>query len=301
MSRFVRELKLWAFAALLIAIGLSLPAYVGLRSQPTADALIIAGLLAVSVDRYIKLRLRDDIARDVFFAAVGIHLPEELKAEILAIGDCKFVRRNLDLTYRISAHPSEGFVTCETEMEFEVENLTGHVQQFAQRVWVSRHTSAELEPDEPIVFIRADIGKTTVHEFRGGEIELEIDDHKRGCAMPVRIPPREKAHFWSTTRQVLPHRHEDRFTVLQPTIGVTVRIDCPDGMESGVTFDHRIGREAEPLPRNTWRLSAALLPYTSFRMSWALVEAITPAIPMAPLLHIRGSNSGTVVPVSRDG
>jgi hypothetical protein len=298
MRNIVRELKLWLFAIALVALGLAIK-WVKPDWHAPSDALIIAGVLAVTVDRYVKLRLRDDIASDVFFAALGIHLPEELKDEILAIGNCKLVRRNMVVRYKLTPHTDQNFICCETETEFQMENLTAHPHEFDQNVWVSRSPAGVNDPQFPILFIKAQLAGDG-YEHMAREIELEERDHDRGWHRSIRIPPKATAHFWSTTQQILPSRYEEPFLLLQPTVGITVRVDCPPDMNPSVTFDHRLRMEADKLPRNTWKFCAAFLPHSSFRVSWGVAAATARSIDIGPHLHVKNNPPAPTVVVRRD-
>lgn len=293
MRNLARELTLWLFAIVLVGGGLALIRFGQKEWKPAADAFIIAGLLAVTVDRYVKLRLRDDISRDVFFAALGIHLPAELKDEILAIGDCKFVRRNMSVYYRLKGSREDGFLYCDTETEFEMENLTSHPQSFEHNVWVGRAPHGCKEPEHPILFVKAEAQES--YEYTDKDLELEERDQERGWRCRVKLAPRGTARFWATTRQILPSRFEDVYLLLQPTVGLKVRVDGPEGIEPSVTFDHRLREEGEKLPSNTWKFKAAFLPNSTFRIAWKARETAQGAVPIGPRLHVRGTAEPSIV------
>jgi hypothetical protein len=293
VRNLARELTLWLLAVTLVGGGIAFVRWGDVKWRPAADAFIIAGLLAVTVDRYVKLRLRDDISHDVFFAALGIHLPDELKDEILAIGDCKLVRRNMSVYYRLKGSREDGSLHCDTETEFEMENLTSHPQSFEHNVWISRAPHGGIDPEHPILFVKAEA--QTSYEYDATQIELEERDHERGWHRSVKLAPRGSARFWATTRQILPNRFEDVYLLMQPTVGLKVRVDCPEGIEPSVTFDHRLREEGERLPSNTWKFKAAFLPNSTFRIAWKAREAAKGAVPMGPRLHVRGTSEPSVV------
>jgi len=293
VRNLARELTLWLLAFALVGGGVAYLRWGDEKWKSAADAVIIAGLLAVTVDRYVKLRLRDDISRDVFFAALGIHLPDELKDEILAIGDCKLVRRNMSVYYRLKGSREDGFLYCDTETEFEMENLTSHPQSFEHHVWVGRAPHGGKDPEYPITFVKAEAQDS--YEYSAGEFELQERDHERGWHQSVKIAPRGTARFWSTTHQILPNRFEDVYLLLQPTVGLKVRVDCPEGIQPSVTFDHRLREEGEKLPSNTWKFKAAFLPNSTFRIAWKTTETAKGAVPIGPRLHIRGASEPSVV------
>ena len=218
--------------------------------------MLIAGVLAVTVDRYVKLRLREDIAHDVFFAALGVHLPSELKEEILAIGDCKLVRRDLFVTYKLSAHKNSLLVNCETQVSFSMHNLTDQSQAFTHEIAVPDAPSGCVTTASPITFVKAQMSNGIApYELSSAQIEFDESDHGLAWKKVVRIPPHDNVRFWSTHHQVLPAEFEEPFIFAQPTIGVTVRVEAPPEIEHGVIFDHRLGNDVEALPHDTWKLS----------------------------------------------
>ena len=58
------------------------------------DALLVAALLAVTVDRYIKSDLIREASKDVHKYLVGYHLPEELKERIQEMMCEPIIRRD---------------------------------------------------------------------------------------------------------------------------------------------------------------------------------------------------------------
>jgi len=290
-----RELLLWLFALGLITGGVLIMVYRPAWHAPV-DAMIISGILMVSVDKYVKLRLRDDIAHDVFFAALGVHLPNELKDEILAIGECKLVRRKMIVTYKLTPHHDPGFVCAETVTEFEMHNLTHHTQEFEHNVWVGRSPSGVTEPPQPILYLRAQDRRGKIeYELRSHDIQLEQRDHERGWHSCVKIAPGGYARFWSTTVQILPSRFEDIYLLLQPTVGIRVSVECPVDMVPSVSFDHRLEADAACLPLNTWEFSGAFLPYSTFRIAWRALAVGTGAVDIGPRLQIKDSRSAAAV------
>jgi hypothetical protein len=284
-----RELKLWLSCLFLIIAGVSLAMYAGEKWRPPADALIIAGVLALTVDRYVKLRLREEIAHDVFFAALGIDLHPWLKEEVLAVGDYKLVRHEMQLTYKISRSDDDGYISCETETYFEIENLTNRTQPFTNALWLSDPPLGARRPPFPISYVKAKVPKSKGYEHDAEHIKLTSRDRGILWEGLVTIPAHEKAEFWSTTHQTLPIDYEEPFVVSQPTIGITVRVECPSDMDADVFFFHRLGEKAEKLPHRTWKLNAAVFPYTVFRTVWARSVAAEAPLDMRPRLRLKAT------------
>ena len=287
MTDFGRELRLWLLAVLLIGGGLVLTRTPDWHAA--GEAFLIAGVLAVTVDRYVKLRLREEIAHDVFFAALGVHLPRELKEEILAIGDCKLVRRDLFVTYKLSPHKNTMLVNCETQVAFAMHNLTDQSQPFRHEIAVPDAPSGCVSTPDPITFVKAQMSNGAVrYELTSADIVFDESDHGLSWGKEVRIPPHDSIRFWSTHRQVLPAEFEEPFIFAQPTIGVTVRVDAPREIEHVVIFDHRLGNDVESLPHDTWKIDAAFFANTLFRTVWkhVAVSEVQKPVNIGPRLRI---------------
>lgn len=291
------ERKLWLLATAMVAAGLLISLFGGEHGRAPGDALLIAGLLAVTVDRYVKLRLREDIAHDVFFAALGIHLPDKLKEEILAIGDCRLVRREMQVNYKLTPLTTEPLVLCETEVSFGMENLTHQLQEYTHRVWVGNPPAGVQHPPQSISFVKAQLPRGDGYEYCGAQILAIEQELGHFWEESVKIPPRATAQFWSTTRQLLPLEYEDTCILTQPTIGVTVRVECPKELEHTVTFGHRLRTATEELPYNTWRLNAAFFPHSPFRVTWRRAAVIEAPVDITPRLQIR---TGQAQPPAHD-
>jgi len=301
MDAVPRERRLWLIAIGLVVVGIGL-AVSGIEAlRAPGDAFIIAGVLAVTVDRYVKLRLRDEIAHDVFFAALGVDLPEELKEEILAIGECKLVRRGMDITYKLTPADDLAYLCCETRVEFAMENLTNSAQEFTHSVWVSDAIAGADNPKFPILLVKGalpDTGYCLQHE----KISLTDRDHGREWHRTVHIPGKSTVKFWTTTQQILPAEFEETFILAQPTIGVTVRIDCPPQIHSTVVFHHRLCKEPDPQPHDTWKVDAAFFPNSIIRTCWSRRTVAEQPVQIGPRrLHLRSrarSQSGTAIETS---
>lgn len=293
MRRPVREQKLWLVSGLLVVIGL-----LGMQFSQThaaGEALLISGVLAVTVDRYVKLRLREDIAHDVFFATLGVHLPHELKNEILAIGDCKLVRRDLFVTYKLTPYNDTMLVHCETEASFAMHNLTDQPQEYAQEIAIPYEPSGSVPTEIPITFVKAQMSNGVVpYELTAAEMKFEETAHGIAWKKVVRIPANDSVRFWSTHHQVLPAEFEEPFIFAQPTIGVTVKVQAPPEIQHVVIFDHRLGNEVEALPHNTWKLNAAFFTNTLFRTAWKHVVAVEQPVDISPRLRITPTQNATV-------
>lgn len=267
MKNIIPELKLWALAVILVVVGFDLTKR-GHLWKPAGEALIIAGALAVTVDRYVKLRLRAEIAEDVFFAALGVHLPIELKEEMLAIREYKLVRRNLRVVYTLSPHEDPGLVNCEIDTAFDMQNFTHRKQEFNHVLSVADAPSGAANVAAPVLSVKGESEPGVIaYEYTDRDIVLTVSVHSRDFAQTIHIPAKKSGRFSSKSQHILPAEWEDPFILAEPTINVVVTIVAPPEISNHVIFDHRFGNDVRP-KGNEWALNEAFLPNTLFRVVW---------------------------------
>ena len=71
------------------------------------EGLIVAGVLAVTVDSYLKRHLTRAVIRDVSPYLMGASLPEVLRNEIHALCATEVIRRDLELDFIFRELPNE--------------------------------------------------------------------------------------------------------------------------------------------------------------------------------------------------
>jgi len=113
------------------------PGLSGRFLDEVGKALLIAGILAGSVDIYLKRRLASDFVRDVAPFIEGMGLPQEFQDEIAFIRRLPIYRKNLWLRYRIERMPppKQGYVRLLTTVSCEVLNATDETQEFRVNVF----------------------------------------------------------------------------------------------------------------------------------------------------------------------
>lgn len=97
------------------------------------DAVIIAGLLSILLDRYLKLELLREVARDVLSFAAGHDLPPKLKAVISQILRQPYVRENFKITMELKPFAHSDIVRLQMKTEYVVRNLTNDRQRYRVR------------------------------------------------------------------------------------------------------------------------------------------------------------------------
>lgn len=132
---------------LLIALGFGLIRYVDSEAvHSLGHALIIAGILGLTVDYYAKKHLIKEAARDIDKYLLGYALPTAMQDTIREVRDTKIVRRDWTCTYTISPHPERAqHIILATDFSFEAVNITHRRQLYTSELALDRYTSPTIE------------------------------------------------------------------------------------------------------------------------------------------------------------
>jgi hypothetical protein len=244
------------------------------------EAFFIAAFLAGTVDLFVKRRLAREVSKDVLGATLGYHVPKELQEEIREISSFRIVRQNVDLTYRITPFTdSAAYVMVESQLEFEVRNLTDSPERFTHLIWVSKPFHG-FAPPRQVVYAKA-AGVEPGREYELADDSLQTRELPNGQAVEwcrtEPIPARSVARYWSKTQQILPAEHTDIFMLVQPSIGITVRAHADPSLNITVNFAHRKDEQKEIAGGNTWRLNAGFTPYSAVTIEWRKKSTAMPA------------------------
>lgn len=251
------------------------------------EGLVVAGVLAVTVDWYLKEHLTTAVIRNVSPYLMGADLPEVLKDEIHALCVTEVIRRDLELDFIFTELPGEpDFVVVTTKVQYRFDNLSDEPQRVELVCSVTKPYRApadfiQIETVGGIGFAD-DIGSVVNFEERGTAAsgDLGQDEGNDGIARSRRwsrdvlVPPKSHAattRFWSTTHQILPAEFQDAFISVMPTIGKTVRATYPDSMSVFVQFGHRLYHTAHAVPLtrpDSWRLEKAFPGRSTTMIEW---------------------------------
>ena len=237
-----QEIKFFASLAGIAAVGVLLilathyfpEALIVRRLLATAvgEALVVAAVLGLTVDLYIKQYLIRRASQDVYKYLVGYNLPNEIKARIQALMGTSLIRRNWHIAYTLT--PVEGVkdeVLIDVRYTFELENVTNTVQHYTHRVQVEKYQDprvVELRCDDPESKFRlvAKPGESLGKDQEGepGIIEAHgptIDVQSSGGSSGQRYP--FTGHYQLRT----PSNKGDQFSFAHPSIGVTITASYP--------------------------------------------------------------------------
>jgi hypothetical protein len=222
-----------------------------------AEPALIAGILTVTVDPFLKRRLLKGASQDIFHHMLGFGLPDEIKERIKKIALTTNVYRK-DMEIDCDFIPIDDGVRIDFEYKFWVVNPSNSTIKFSQYF--------EFENQEQAVLTsiscsdrKGDYGKHLALNLRADD-ELMI--YK---GPPVNIPPEKPNHRisfrarFSITRH-LSDFHPQYFT--HPTIGFTLRIrNHPSNLRITAS-------PADSTLDNEWIYNRLFMPGDHIEMRW---------------------------------
>ncbi len=281
------------------------------------EALVIAGILALSVDSYLKAHLTkevtEEVIRNVSPHLMGAELPKVLREEVHALCVTEVIRRDLQIDFIFAEVPGQPeFLVLTTNVQYEIENLSDSAKEVP--LWVS--VTKPYQPSASFIQIEYvgcsgvldEQGNASRFEERatpsgdlGVDLAFESEDtaRVRVWQKQVWVPPIAsgiRTHVWSTTHQILPMEYQDAFISMHPTIGQTVRAVYPDGMAVYVQFGHRLFRQAHAVPTHrptTWKLDRAFPGRAVTMVEWRKRPTPLPARTIEEIVVLPGNPDGS--------
>lgn len=199
-------------------------------SHSLADALVIAAMLAVTVDGWVKKRLVGEVTKDVSKFLVGYRLPREVQDRIRTLMQTAWVRRDFDLRIRLSQVESEE-VELDCSVSNRVQNITTEKLDYTDSLIFARFERFSISEMRCVNQHGADVyrigpDRITPQDEDGGQL--------RHSGRKVKIPPVAETEgdmrFSVRYRVNHPPSSSEQVTFNQPTIGATIELtDCPDG------------------------------------------------------------------------
>lgn len=226
-------------------------------------ALAVSGFIAL----FVELSLQREFAKNVFEAAVGYLLPEDLQGELSWLYNQKFLCEQHTQSVHISRIADTKLVKIRTEVVRVFRNISNENQGFQ----VSAGTTEWGYSSYPSKILRStykidgkDLGENPIKlstEVRRPEIGIEGEK--------LRIASNER---FTTSFEIEETMHERDWSYAHfacPTSNVTVIVNAPEDFDTYVFFGHRSGDpEATKMNSTTWCLRGILLPLQAIRIIW---------------------------------
>lgn len=290
----VGRLKLRWIVGSMLVVGLLLMGHAAVIPTPpwlaglghkVGEAMFVAGMLAATVDAFVKRRLASEIVRDVSPLIMASSLPDALRGEVLDICNTRVYRQSAHIDYSLKPH--DGGILLETKCESHFANETDRPQELPFVLAVERNDRVP----HPLAMVTTEgmVSKggpsDDLHRDAAGiENEATIEAGKeltwrRTLWVPPTSGETKLPRTIVVTRQWFPAQYFDIFFLMQPTMHVCVRAHYPEDMKVNVSFGHkRADGAVKWFPKDRpeqWDIHAAFLPLSVLLIEWR---------PVAPLV-----------------
>jgi hypothetical protein len=220
---------------ILLGIGLTLEAarvpYLQFSfAESLGHAFIIAAILSLTVDYYLKNRVLREVSADVSKYLIGYQLPPEIQDRIKALLQTQWTRRNCHIRCRVSDIPDRsGYVKLDVTIADEMENVTDQTQAYTDTLEYEKH-----DP-EKVTELRCDSEDIRASYCLSGDLLVREKRDELGVMVAlgkrIKIPPARKSkqryRFTAKYEVVYPENYSDVVAFTWPTIGVVLEVECP--------------------------------------------------------------------------
>lgn len=232
-----------------------------------AHALLVAGLLAVTVDIYLKKRTLKEVANDVSKFLVGYSLPAEVRDSIQDLMHETLIRRNSLLRIElVPLNNNEKEVKLKIEVFDEVENISSKGQIYVDEVSYEKHDK------QTVTEMRCDSNDPRARYCNFGE-KLTIVDNKEEPGVKcvrgkkIKLPSYSQKsgfqyRFGAKWEIILHENYSDVMSFARPTINATVEVNCPSN------FKFTLSPQADIENANRWEFRRLFLPDQHIRYRW---------------------------------
>jgi hypothetical protein len=202
-------------------------------AESLGHAFIVAAILSLTVDYYLKNRVLREVSADVSKYLIGYQLPLEIQDRIKALMRTQWTRRNCHVHCRVSDIPGRAsYVKLDVTIADEMENITDQTQYFTDTLEYEKH-----DP-ERITELRCDSDDKNANYCLGGDVLAKEKRDEPGVMVVhgkrVKIPPaserRHKYRFTAKYEVVYPENYSDVVVFTLPTIGVVLEVECPNNL-----------------------------------------------------------------------
>lgn len=260
----------WLVLTILFLVGLALTAlpkhwheYAMAIVHLLGEAFIVAALLGMTIDGWFK----QELAKNVFYAAMGEFVRPEFKREVRRMATFKWLCVRSDC-HLVMKDLGDGVVELTITVERDIQNISTSKEKFSGYFGVDQWGF----PERPS---RVELCELV---FDGNSVKptepVSRIDHLSISTEEISVPAGEivKAIY----RGVEHRRINDHwiFAVRTPTINPSVFVDKPDSIEAGVTFSARDELRLLPQLKKT-TLDGVLFPGQVQIVRWWPKETIS--------------------------
>jgi hypothetical protein len=231
--RFLETTPSWQIGLALIAVAASMigVGHLEIWSETVlgivralGEAVLIAGILALLIDPFLKARLLREASKSIFEHMIGFDHEPELKAKLRSIVfETKLYRKDCKISSEISLGP-EGRVTLSVSIEHEIVNqsldnvkykqawdfVDGDAPRDAEFAWI---VGEKLPESTQSQFQQSNLGYL---KAEGPSMDIEPHSHN------IRY------RFIAKCKFDAPWNYYHPFYLAQPTIDITISVKAPE-------------------------------------------------------------------------
>ena len=231
------------------------------------DALIIAGILAFAVDRFMKGQLLAEVTRDVLSFAAGHALPDGLKERVNGLIRLPYARNSFTMCLVLTPLAREGFVRVTMHTTYVVSNLTGEPRRYLVKSAIEKSPwHDEIEPGR---LISVKISGPTTQEFDAAQLPgLQPGQTQLAFSTGVDLPKKGGAPLVVETVRSAVYRDSWYYILdfVDTTEVVTIITKPVPGIRRNVNVPQL---EVQPVPQgDAWPCGGVYLPGQFVRISW---------------------------------
>jgi hypothetical protein len=236
----------------LIAVGLLVGTLSELAIvQELRVALVIAGILAVTVDPLIKGKAHREAVRDVFHHMLGFNLPLPIRNRLLEIVTNTTVYRE-NAALRVALSESGDWLVFDVEMEYEVVNPTLYTVPFQPRLEFETGEHPTLR--SVTCFGEPDYGSRATLEPKKTEPSVIAY-----CGRAIDLAPGERRRFKCEYTMEYPLVLSFYIQHFQyPTIGLALTVKHPPSLATPAQFQSD----------GEWRYTRLFMPGDHMQIKW---------------------------------
>ena len=256
--------------------------------EELGSAFLIAGLLALSLERILVSRLTRDVAHGVEVYYLTYGLPTEFADEVMYVRDLKWVRKDYVLRCWLRSLDADR-VTAQFQVSFTVVNYSSESIKVEQAVEIEE---VGEEPNQHQIVKISRTGADITDE--DACVLYNCGTKYRGTAAvrPNKVDPHNTFEY--VVKKVFPKRYySETFVFRHPVVNVRVVLEeVPDDIDFEVSIGHRSFKEVQTMPvgqPRTWILDRAFFPGAGVLLEWKK----KPPVAFAPEASSDADNAGS--------